>query len=609
MLIGLAGSARGQSSKTTPPGSFDPAPWVEDFHQLLREMSSHYANLEWAIQERHMDLPQLRQQTEAKLGEARNEEDARRILNQFVESFGDGHLQIRWPKAQESKPASSTSGQGLCARLDYNEHLSPGLDFSLLSSFTPLDSEDARVFPSGILRLPSAKAIGVLRIGLFSEHAYPEVCERAVRKLNLDESKDCDEKCSDRLQLETGNLLTAALARQEIVFRKAGATAVLIDIARNGGGSDWVDATLGSLSAVALSNSPGAFIKHEHWTKQLQERLQEVEADRRKSPKPNASLEDAAACLRKAIAESRQPCDRTNVWYTGKSNCSLLVKGCSYKSPTQYDYSESADRLPMYVVVDHDTWSAAEYFAALLQDNHAATIVGELTGGAGCGYTDGGIPTKLKNSGAEVKMPDCVRFRADGSNEVNGITPDVLVPWARRDSPYQRVKKLQSAVERCCSQSADSPVVGQLTSQTVVRLPPTAFPTLPGNITKELQTRGCTIPQPSTGKPENVIRGEFAKPGQRDWAVLCSMNGFLSIFVFWNGSETDTAEVYRWEPSDLYYSIEPVGEKYIMDHYRAYGGPQPPPIDHQGVDLGIDGKASEVFYYYQGQWLKLQGAD
>jgi C-terminal processing protease CtpA/Prc len=102
--------------------------------------------------------------------------------------------------------------------------------------------------------------------------------------------------------------------------------------------------------------------------------------------------------------------------------------------------------LPLYVLVDKDTWSAAEYFAALLQDNHAATIVGELTGGAGCGYTNGGIPTQLKNSKAEVQMPDCVRLRADGSDEVSGITPDVLVPWAKRDSAYQRVRKLMTTL-------------------------------------------------------------------------------------------------------------------------------------------------------------------
>jgi C-terminal processing protease CtpA/Prc len=110
--------------------------------------------------------------------------------------------------------------------------------------------------------------------------------------------------------------------------------------------------------------------------------------------------------------------------------------------PLRYAYTESSERLPLYVAVDGDTWSAAEYFAAVLQDNGAATIVGEVTGGAGCGYTNGGIPTTLKNSHAAVKMPDCVRLRKDGSNEVSGITPDVLVPWSKHDSAYLRAEKL-----------------------------------------------------------------------------------------------------------------------------------------------------------------------
>jgi C-terminal processing protease CtpA/Prc len=110
--------------------------------------------------------------------------------------------------------------------------------------------------------------------------------------------------------------------------------------------------------------------------------------------------------------------------------------------PLSYTYTESSARLPLYVAVDGDTWSAAEYFAAILQDNKAATILGEVTGGAGCGYTNGGIPTALKNSHATVKMPDCVRLRKDGSNEVSGITPDVLVPWSKHDSAYLRAEKM-----------------------------------------------------------------------------------------------------------------------------------------------------------------------
>lgn len=39
------------------------------------------------------------------------------------------------------------------------------------------------------------------------------------------------------------------------------------------------------------------------------------------------------------------------------------------------------------------------------------------------------------------------RVRADGSNEVNGITPNVLLAWAEHDSGFQRVKKLLAALE------------------------------------------------------------------------------------------------------------------------------------------------------------------
>jgi len=90
------------------------------------------------------------------------------------------------------------------------------------------------------------------------------------------------------------------------------------------------------------------------------------------------------------------------------------------------------------VLVDSETWSAAEEFAAVLQDNHAATIIGEPTGGAGCGHTDGGTPTTLRNSYAVLEVPDCARFRADGTNEVRGIRPDVLIGWRKMDGRTRR---------------------------------------------------------------------------------------------------------------------------------------------------------------------------
>lgn len=46
LLAALTGTASPQNTNGAPPSSFDPKHWLEDFHQILSEMSVHYANLE-----------------------------------------------------------------------------------------------------------------------------------------------------------------------------------------------------------------------------------------------------------------------------------------------------------------------------------------------------------------------------------------------------------------------------------------------------------------------------------------------------------------------------------------------------------------------------------
>ena len=120
--------------------------------------------------------------------------------------------------------------------------------------------------------------------------------------------------------------------------------------------------------------------------------------------------------------------------------------------PAELTYSDSLWTKPVAILVDQGTASAAEEFAAVLQDNSAAFIVGSRTLGAGCGYTNGGTPTSLPHTGATLKVPDCVRFRADGSNEVNGVLPDVQIPWRRDD------EHVQSSTPRSASSHAYSTV-------------------------------------------------------------------------------------------------------------------------------------------------------
>jgi hypothetical protein len=155
----------------------------------------------------------------------------------------------------------------------------------------------------------------------------------------------------------------------------------------------------------------------------------------------------------------------------------------------------------------------------------------------------------------------------------------------------------------------------------IARLNPTAFPELPRNVVAALQRLGCTIPQvPMIDGRHNVIKGEFSKPGQTDWAVLCSVGRVSSVLVFWNGSETNPAEIagrndvdrlQGWGGDKIIYSsaITPVGRGYILEHYKAYGGEKPPAIDHEGINDLFYGKASEVLYFYRGKWLHLTGAD
>jgi hypothetical protein len=153
------------------------------------------------------------------------------------------------------------------------------------------------------------------------------------------------------------------------------------------------------------------------------------------------------------------------------------------------------------------------------------------------------------------------------------------------------------------------------------RLPVEAFPELPTAVTEVLRARNCSVPQPSAeGAPRNVIRGEFFAKGEAGWAVLCSVNNSTALLAFRNGRDTnpdtvttseDRSYLQGLDGNEIGYSreITAAGRDFIMRHYRAYGGPEPPPIDHHGIDDAFLEKASITWYFHNGKWLRLQGAD
>ena len=151
---------------------------------------------------------------------------------------------------------------------------------------------------------------------------------------------------------------------------------------------------------------------------------------------------------------------------------------------------------------------------------------------------------------------------------------------------------------------------------------PSEFKTLPIKIEKELQRQGCTIPQVYySEKFWNVIQGEFAKQGQKDWAVLCSRNGVSSILIFWSGPTQDCDnEVAPAKDKEFLQgigdgkigfsrAISPASKKFIHSAHKTYGGPEPPPIDHEGINDEFMDKGFVIHYCYEGKWLQLQGSD
>jgi hypothetical protein len=152
----------------------------------------------------------------------------------------------------------------------------------------------------------------------------------------------------------------------------------------------------------------------------------------------------------------------------------------------------------------------------------------------------------------------------------------------------------------------------------VVRLPPSAFPELPPGIAALLTARRCGVPQISQStEKSNLIRGAFFQAGEPGWAVICSTGGQSQILVFRNDRDLDPLLLEEfpdpiclaeeWNCGSYMTALHTADRDFILYHDR--GGPEPPPIDHDGIDIAVVEKASLVRYFYKGEWLTLTGAD
>ncbi len=324
--------------------------------------------------------------------------------------------------------------------------------------------------------LPIAgRTVGVVRIPLFMPTSRPELCQAAMARLSLTSDSACDDNCRRRLSDALTALYTEAFADTLRRLRAAGAEVLLVDLTNNGGGSEWAEAAARMVTPVRLRSARLAVIRHPHWREQLRMRLADLDSALSSMPaSERPPFQRQRTELLAMQAEIGRPCDTAGVWRGEPLACSPTVSGPLYATgltdsddsrwrgqpwaanlfdPAKIPFQTGVWSGPMVVAVDGNTASAAEQFAAILQDGGAATIIGSPTYGSGCGFVNGGAPTPLPHSGGTLMLPDCARLRADGSNEVAGITPDVLVPFRRFQGVGRRAAVLQAALPAAVEQA------------------------------------------------------------------------------------------------------------------------------------------------------------
>ncbi len=451
--------------------TYESGRWLADLEEIKTVIAERAPNLDWSIAERGLDLPALAHETAEALREAGSEAIARQVLRDFVGRFGDGHMSLVFPDevSEETLPWGTAS---ICRGLGYEEETRPaGLPFERIGGWA-IETPDSAVFPIHVLDLPAGK-LGVLRIPSFYEWGYYQFCPQAVAEVGLPDDGECNEECGAAIGQKAAELLTMAVARQIERLKAEGVAALAVDITQNGGGSLWLDPVARMLTPVKLKAPRLAFTRTEGWRQTFADNLGLIDGDLANpslSTEDRATLEAARAATQTAMDEAAKGCDRSGLWVGQATHCSLLGPAMFYATGTLdyappgafaslaaapalffsalYLYQEGLWQGPLYVLMDEGSASAAEHFASILKDNGAATLIGEPTFGAGCGWMSSGEQTvTLSGTGAELYMPDCVWVRADGENEVAGVEPDILVPWRFYDAPLQKVRRLEGVLK------------------------------------------------------------------------------------------------------------------------------------------------------------------
>ncbi|MNK93001.1 carboxy-terminal protease [compost metagenome] len=287
----------------------------------------------------------------------------------------------------------------------------------------------------------------------------------------MDQGGDVNQSALERAITKAWYAELAALLRS---FETREVDAVLVDIGGNGGGDDSGDIATRLFSGRPLQSSPLLIKRGPAAESYLKEQLEQI--DYGLSLNPDAAgtqlLSQARRQLESQPAASTD-CDLSWVWreqrqWNPSGSCSDLVQIGTAGGPLATLAADAipqpriARRLswsidardhwgawtgPVYVLVDGRTASSAEMFAATLQNNGAAKVMGVPSAGAGCGAMGPDGRVVLATTQMVFSFPTCVRLRPDGSDEVAGLAPDILLRPTQGESRRARAARLFRTIE------------------------------------------------------------------------------------------------------------------------------------------------------------------
>jgi len=456
---------------------FNRAAWVEDFGQLKAELERAYVNLAWmGSPQSGVDVPRLERSAREALGRASTDGEAEKALLDFVAGFRDGHLS---PLSRLAVPVGPVAPEPAAAVLDPREPAtgcaalgyaatSPivfTLPFESLPGFVMLGDGLNAPFRSGLVPGPDGRRIGIVRIQEFEATAFPATCLRAWATLTA----AGDQITARAIEDAASDLWFAALAETLVSLRERGAVAVLVDVGSNRGGGDSGDWMPRMFTNRTVSSAPMLMVNAPVSAGYFDEQIQSMNGGLAHRPKAEGAraLEQARQFFQGAKARiGAQRCDLSWVWrerrpWKAEACSNLLTAGSSggfERSLPKGAYGDRAlaSRLswsaeiepyfgtwtgPVYVLTDSRSFSAAEMFAATMKDNGIARTIGTRTGGDGCGFMASGDPLVLAHSKLRFRIPNCLRLRVDGTDEVAGIAPDLPIVAAKGESGRGRAAR------------------------------------------------------------------------------------------------------------------------------------------------------------------------